>query len=40
MEIVLTRHGNQNWVKEGEYTVDLGLTELGKQQAEKSLQCL
>ena len=36
MEIVLIRHGQPEWVKEGEYTVDPGLTELGKQQAEKS----
>ena len=36
MEIVLIRHGQPEWVKDGEYTVDPGLTELGKQQAEKS----
>ena len=40
MEIVLIRHGQPEWVKEGEYTVDPGLTELGKQQAKNLLQCL
>ena len=36
MEIVLIRHGQPEWVKDGEYTVDPGLTEIGKKQAEKS----
>ena len=36
MEIVLIRHGQPQWVKDGEYTVDPGLTEIGKKQAEKS----
>ena len=36
MEIVLIRHGQPEWVKGGEYTVDPGLTEIGKEQAEKS----
>ena len=36
MEIVLIRHGQPEWVKDGEYTVDPGLTELGKKQSEKS----
>ena len=36
MEIVLIRHGQPEWVKDGEYTVDPGLTEIGKKQAEQS----
>ena len=36
MEIVLIRHGQPEWVKDGEYTVDPGLTKVGQQQAEKS----
>ena len=36
MEIVLIRHGQPEWLKDGEYTVDPGLTEIGKKQAEKS----
>ena len=36
MEIVLIRHGQPQWVKDGEYTVDPGLTEIGKKQAEQS----
>ena len=36
MEIVLIRHGQPEWVKDGEYTVNPGLTEVGQQQAEKS----
>ena len=36
MEIVLIRHGQPEWVKDGEYTVNPGLTEIGKKQAKKS----
>ena len=36
MEIVLIRHGQPEWVKDGEYTVNPGLTEIGKKQAEQS----
>ena len=36
MEIVLIRHGQPEWLKDGEYSVDPGLTEIGKKQAEKS----
>jgi len=39
MEIVLIRHGQPEWVKDGEYTVDPGLTELESSKLKSHLQC-